>query len=503
MRDTTRREVLEVAQSYLVILLVGVLAIMYFAPQVKPFTDLPHFFFAALMPVLAIVYLLIDNAPKDAVSPEVTALPYGDTFSVPADQETDAATRPPISDTARASLAVLPMENLSGSEEDSNLVQGFSMEIIRALYGVPDIRVASYQQSMAYAGKDLKNITHDLNVRYVLTGSLQRAGEKIRVVVMLTDAHESTQLWSESYLRDLEDIFNVQTEIAEAVAAQVGSEFLNVVTLDVSRELPQNLSAWGLTHKAMVFWVSKYTKEASEETRTLLEEAIRRQPDFAMAHAELGFIHSQRVMNAFTDEMDEEADAALRAVNKAYELAPRDPTVMERTALVWFNLGLKNRSVKLLKELVKAAPHDLVAWGYLGCAMAMGGSVQGVEEAKGILARLLVIAPRHPSVPFWNYFSAGAYAQSGHWDRAAEFASGAVDIHPGFCIGWFALANARGNLGDAEGASKAAEAATASNPNFSCQVFYEYMLGHSSQWENRDMQFKGLIAAGLVKEKAS
>ncbi|MEP4147876.1 MAG: hypothetical protein ABJL54_11675 [Halioglobus sp.] len=501
MRDATRREILELAQSYLIALLAGTLVLMSVVPQVQPFTTLPHFFFAVLMPSIAILYVYLSSASSGAASSR-SKIDSQDTFSsVATEPEENVINRPPISDTARASLAVLPMENLSDNEEDNNLVQGFSMEIIRALYGVPDLRVASYQQSMTYGGRDFKDITHDLDVRYVLTGSLQRAGDKVRVVVMLTDAHESTQLWSESYQRDMEDIFHVQTEIADSVAAQVGSEFLNVVTLDVSRELPQNLSAWGLAHKAMVFWVSTYTKDASEETRTILEEAIKRQPDFAMAHAELGFIHSQRVMNVFTDEMDEEADAALREVNKAYELAPRDPTVMERTSLVWFNLGLKNRAIRLLKALLKAAPHDLVAWGYLGCAMAMGGNEEGVEEGKGILARLLAIAPRHPSVPFWNYFSAGAYAQAGDWESAENFAAVAVDIHPGFCIGWFALANARGNLGDLEGARAAADAARESNPQFSCQVFYEYMLGHSSQWENREMQFKGLIAAGLVQER--
>ena len=154
MRDTTRREVLEVVQSYLVVLLVGVIAITYVAPQIKPFTALPHFFFAALMPVLAIVYLLIGTTPKGQGSSRISAQPSRDGASEPVGKEAEEANRPPISDTARASLAVLPMENLSDGDEDNNLVQGFSMEIIRALYGVPDIRVASYQQSMTYAGKD-------------------------------------------------------------------------------------------------------------------------------------------------------------------------------------------------------------------------------------------------------------------------------------------------------------------------------------------------------------
>ncbi len=500
MREGWQRELLETVSVYMVVLLAGVIGLRIALPETPLFTQAMDGMIALAVLAVAVSWVARDSRPARQNNTARQGAP-----SVPAmpTQTSAAPSRPPLTDTARASLAVLPLENLSDDDDDINMAQGFSAEIIRALAGVSGLRVASYQQSLSYSHMDIQEITRELDVRYILSGSMQRSGERIRVIVMLTDAHKRSQLWTESYARSIDDLFEVQSEIAEAIAVQVGSQYISEISADIARELPQNLSAWGLVHKGMNFWISAYTREASEETLSLLREAIKLEPQYALAHAELGFIHSQRVLNAFTDNAEEEISLALSSVNRAYELAPRDPTVMERTGLVWFNCGLRLRSIKLLREVVRMSPYNLVAWGYLGNSLGMGGDRKQVDEARGIFARLLAIAPEHPSVPFWNYFSANTYAQAEEWPMAVQFAASAVEFHPGFCIGWFALANANGSQGDVERARQAEAAARKGNPLFSFQAYYEYMVSVSAEWHEPHTHYRGLLETGLIEESTS
>ena len=499
MNEIKMREFLEFTASFFLVLLIAGVTLHLLRLDIGLFTSPQHFLAAGVALLAAVVYVLrgsfgVENsAARDKQEAHLTSVSEPEKFSSPS--------APPLSDTAQASVAVLPLENLSEVEEDGYLSQGFSAEIIRALYGIPDLRVATYQQSLSYSHLDIERITEDLDVRYVLSGSLQKAGNRLRVIVMLTDVHKKTQLWSESYSRDLNDIFEVQSQIAETIAVQVGSQYLTMVASDISRAQAHSLSSWGLVHRAMNFWITSYTRDASLETVQMLNSAIEMEPDYAMAHAELAFIRTQRCLNVFCDDPVAEAELALKSINKAYALAPRDPTVMERTGLVWFNSGQKTRSIRLLRQVVRIAPYDLVAWGYLANSLCMGGDKEGVEEALGILQRLLSIAPSHPSIPFWHYFSAAAQCQAGEWREAADSAQAAVDIHPGFCIGWFVLGNALGNLGEIDAARQTEESARAGNPDFSFQKFFHYLHEHSSQWSNADMQYRGLIAVGLITEE--
>ena len=133
----------------------------------------------------------------------------------PAPVEPAEVAAPPLSDAAQASIAVLPLENLSGTAEDAVVAQGFSAEIVRALSGVPDLRIVPFLQSASYAGRKRTDVARELNFRYVLAGSLQRAASRVRVIATLTDAASGQHAWSESYERNIDDLFQVQRELAE------------------------------------------------------------------------------------------------------------------------------------------------------------------------------------------------------------------------------------------------------------------------------------------------
>lgn len=406
---------------------------------------------------------------------------------------------PPLSDAARASIAVLPLESLSRGDEDELLAKGFSAEIIRALSGVPDLRIVPHVQSALYAGHRLQDVARELDVRYVLSGSQQRTGERVRVIVMLTDAATGQQVWSESYERSLEDLFQVQRDVAEAIAIETGSRFLNIISGDLCRQAPQGLSAWSLAHKAITFWTVSYTREASVEAIGWLEQAIRLEPDNAMAHVLLGFVHNQRVVNSFSENAADENKRALAEVDTALRLAPRDATVMEYAALVWINCGFRNRCLQTVRRVVAISPFNMVAWGYVGCALVWGGTEEEIGEGLAVLHRLLKVAPNHPSVPFWHFFLSCGYAECGDYAQARGHAQTAVDFHPGFCLGWIALANACGALDDHTGAKLAIERAQAANPLFRLESHQRYLYAISRETPATPLkQTCGLVRTGLL-----
>ncbi len=407
---------------------------------------------------------------------------------------------PPLSDSARASIAVLPLESLSRSEDDDLLAKGFSAEIIRALSGVPDLRVVPHLQSAMYAGRKLQDVARELDVRYVLSGSLQRTAARLRLIVMLTDAANGQQVWSESYEKDLDDLFQVQRDVAEAIAIETGSRFLNIISDDLCRQAPQGLSAWSLTHKALTFWTVSFTPATSQEAIGWLEQAIRLEPDNAMSHVMLGFVLNQRVINSFAENPYAENQRALAEVDTAMRLAPRDATVMEYASLVWLNCGFRSRSLQTARRVVSIAPFNMVAWGYVGCDLVWGGSETEIEEGIAILKRLLRVAPNHPSVPFWHFFLSCGYAESGDYAGARDHAQASVDFHPGFCLGWAALGNALGALDDAAGARQAIERAKQVNPLFHIEGHQRYV--HAISHETPETPFKqtqGLVKAGLLE----
>jgi len=481
------RDVWRAAGAYLFALLLLVALSWLTRPEVALLTSPMQWLIA--VGGLAVAALLAGLFPATAPAGE-----RGGTAAEPL-----AVAAPPMSDTAQASIAVLPLENLSGASEDSLVAQGFSAEIVRALSGVPDLRVVPFMQSAACAGRKLDEVARELNVRYVLTGSLQRSAGRLRVIAMLTDAHTGQSAWSESYERGIDDLFEVQRELAEAIAIETGSRYLNIISGDLCRQAPQGLSAWSLTHKALTFWTVSYTREASAEAISWLEQALALEPDNAMAHVLLGFVLNQRVVNSFAEDPIAENRRALAEVEVALRLAPRDATVMEYASLVWLNCGMRQKSMQTARRVVAIAPFNMIAWGYLGCGLAWGGTDAEREEGIAILQRLLKVAPNHPSFPFWHYFLSFACTEGEDYVAAREHAQVSVDVHPGFCLGWVLLANALGVLGDAEGARRAIEQAQARNPRFRPEGFRLYLVAISREiGDSVRKQTQGLVRAGLL-----
>ncbi len=407
---------------------------------------------------------------------------------------------PPRLEQAWGSIAVFPFDSLSPDPDDAYLADGIASEIINMLFRISDLRVAS--RSAIFASKDhggdAWKLVQDLRFRYVLTGNVRRAGDRLRVIAELTEAANRTQLWSNTYERRLADLFAVQEEIAEAIVVAFGGEYLRAEWRRVRGRPTQNLDAWELVQKARALNLP-VNRDAIDDALQMARDAVEVDPAYAGAHACLASVLTQRVISGFSESSEEDRAAALAAVERAADLSPNDPSVLRTLGKVWSNCGRNEQAIAALRRAVDIAPFDFHSWGRLGRTLSYGGDAEGLREGQAVLDRILASAPNHPMVPYWLYFKANACALEERFEDAVRFARKSLDIQPGYSGAWVALANAHGRLGRTEEARQAMTRALRVNPAMTPKHLGEQIrIAAGGDEKHAEKALAGLKAAGLL-----
>jgi len=401
----------------------------------------------------------------------------------------------------KESIAVMMFRSLSPDKGDQYLAEGIASEIVRALAGVPSVQVVS--QLASFHGKDdtgdPASLARSLNIRYVLTGSVRRAGSKIRVIAELSDAVAGIQLWSQTYDRGIDDTLAVQEQIARAIVAAAGGQLIRARTEQAAQAPAETLDAAGLIRKAYHFTNQAYHAEALNDAVRLLRHAIELDPQYAFAHAFLAFFLIQRVVTNASPNTEEDRAEALSAAEHAILAAPGDPEVLENAGLVLAHCGKFEKAVATLRRAVELAPLNFIALGYLGLALGWAGNAEQKREAHAIFDRLIADAPNHPSLPYWLCFKAGIFGREGRHQEAAESAGRSVTLQPRFAPGLAEYANALGHLGRFDEARELAGQMVAANPNGTQEAYMKELLITTGSRERAETHIGGLIAAGIFK----
>jgi serine/threonine protein kinase/tetratricopeptide (TPR) repeat protein len=409
--------------------------------------------------------------------------------------------QPPVAGREKISIAVLPFRSLSADQEDCYMAMGIGSEINSALSRVHGVRVASHLATYRYRDNevpDLSRIAAELNIRYVLTGSLRRGGNRIRVIVELADVIAGSVQWSHSYDRDLEDLFAVQEEIASAIVRATGGELIRAGSERANKASPHELDAWGLVRKAYHFWNYGFHPAGISDSLNLLRRAVELDPNYANAHAFLGLYLIEKVALILSEHPEEDRAEAQAAVDRAVDLAPNDTEVLENAGLVWCHCGMWERAVQALRRAVRISPFNLVAWGYLGFVLGCGGQkTREATEGDRILTKLIADTPEHPSVPYWYFFKAMACTRLGHFEEAVTCAFKCVEMHPHFFIARYVLANALGHVGRYDEARAEMATALAINPNLSEPLVDREFTVIIRDREMAEAQLAGMRKAGI------
>jgi TolB-like protein/class 3 adenylate cyclase/Flp pilus assembly protein TadD len=353
----------------------------------------------------------------------------------------------------KPSIAVLPFANMSGDGEQEYFSEGITEDIITNLSHNHSFFVISRTTSFTYKGPavDVGKVGRELGVRYVLEGSVRRAGNRVRITAQLIDAATGHHLWADRYDRELADVFAVQDEIARSITGAIAPGIIAAEVRQAQRKDPDQLDAWDRTVRA--HWhIRRFTREDLAEARRLLTEAISSDPTNSMAYADLAFARHFEAVFGWGDGPVESHIRLGEAARKA--VATDDNDAMAHTALAIFELfsGHHEEARRRLHRALDLNPNSEFARGYLGASYAFGGDY---EAALPHLEEAIRLSPRGLLLVIWHISKGWAALAAERYETAVEFTERAREANPEFPDIYAVLASAYGHLGNTAAAREA------------------------------------------------
>jgi adenylate cyclase len=282
----------------------------------------------------------------------------------------------------KPSIVVLPFANMSGDAEQEYFADGITEDLTTDLSRSPSLFVISRNSAFTYKGKNVKveDIGRELGVRYVLEGSVRRAGDRVRITAQLIDATTGFHVWSERYDRDLEDVFAVQSEISEEILVAVGAQISAAELERLRRKPTQDFSAYEAVSKGWSHFY-RFTREDNEEARRWAQRAMELDPEYATAVAMLAGTYSVEYLSAWNLDpgvLDKSRELALRAV----ELDPGVPSGYIPLAVFYLQRGQPEEGAEYARRAIKVAPNAPDGHAFLGMSMLQQG--QRLEALESI-----------------------------------------------------------------------------------------------------------------------
>ena len=313
---------------------------------------------------------------------------------------------------AKPSIAVLPFDDIGGDDTTKRFAGGITEDIITDLSRYREVDVIARNSTAVYQGKpiDIRKVGQDLDVRYVLEGSVQRYGEQIRITAQLIDASTAAHVWSDRWDRPVADLFAVQTEISEQVTNRLlntGGAITTAEHVGNRRENPRNLTAYELYLRGREA-LRQFTKESVAEALPLLLEVVEKDPTLARAWAELSAAYTTSI--EFGAEAEPARAKAIAAAERAVSLDPMDALAHAHLAFSVGMIGDLKRAEAEWDTALRLNPSSAdILTMYAGWANAFETPAYGAE----VVDRAIRLNPNYPSWatgPFsYAYIVAGQY----------------------------------------------------------------------------------------------
>ncbi|MGB7295996.1 MAG: tetratricopeptide repeat protein [Candidatus Aminicenantales bacterium] len=321
------------------------------------------------------------------------------------------------------SIVVLPFKNISPEEDQEYFSDGITDEIIADLSRVRALRVISRSSAMTYKGstKTVPEIARELNVRYVLEGSVRKSGENLRITAQLIEAGRETHLWSEKFVGNLVDIFDIQEKVSRAIVIALKQELAPDEEKTISDRPIQNLRAYECYLKARRDMV-QCSKESMDRALQSLTYASKIYGESPLLYAAMGLVHLQ-LYNAGFRTNEETLKRSEQFLDKIISLEPESSHRYHLMGMIERSRGDPRKAVRSLKKAADLDPNDPDILGCLGYLLSlhMGRPELGKQHIK----RLIEIDP----LTAWNYYVASVYYLArGKMDRALSMIRRAVQM---------------------------------------------------------------------------
>ena len=363
----------------------------------------------------------------------------------------------------KPSIAVLPFANLSGDPEQEYFADGMVEEIITALSRIRWLFVIARNSSFTYKEQaiDVKRVGRELGVRYVLEGSVRKLGNRVRITAQLIDAANAAHVWAERYDRALDDIFALQDELTMSVVGAIEPSLRQAEIERAKRKRPDSLDAYDLYLRALPI-ASRAMPEDADAALPLLERAIQYEPDYAVAHALLGWCHEQRYLRGGLRE-DVRA-AAIRHARAAIASGADDTQAL---AMGGFVLGVVehdfNTALEAIDRSLALSPSSALAYGFSAIIRAWSGDdANSVAHAETALR----LSPYDPLIYLPCVGLAYTHFFSGRFEEALDAAGRALQANPGFSVPCFLRTASLALLGREADATASARRVLELQPGF-------------------------------------
>ena len=418
--------------------------------------------------------------------------PHGEAPIAAPDMEQDAPL--PLPD--KPSIAVLPFDNMSGDPEQEYFSDGMTEDIITALSRLRWLFVIARNSTFTYKGQavDVKQVGREMGVRYVLEGSVRKAGQRIRVTAQLIEADSGNHIWAERYDRDLVDIFDLQDELTEAISAQVNAELASSERQQAHKKNTTDLDTWELYQRGMWHFY-KYAKGHRTEARRLFRLVTERAPEFASAYAGLARIGCTEALFDSPHEKDALLEQAMRDAEIAVALDDRDGNSHLALGLACTFLGHPDRAIPALEKAIGINPSSATSYYGLGAALYWFGRA---EEAITQLSRAIRFSPHDPQL--WIFYQLRGTSNSAmdQLDEAIVDGKAAIQAKSDEFWPHLSLAAALGRMGRDDEARAACARACKLNPDVS--VAYVELIFSAWHPPYKEKYIDGLRKAGLPEE---
>ncbi len=319
----------------------------------------------------------------------------------------------------RTSLAVLPFRTLQKDQSDAYFSEGIIDDIIFGLGAVKDLVVVSRSSTQPFAGElpDLRRIGHDLDVRYVLHGSVRRAGDRLRIAVELAEAATSSIIWIERFDGGMASLFDLQDRIAIRVATSIAPHLQERELARAMRKHPDSMTAYDLVLQATDLF-HRADKPSLGRAGSLLKRALAVDPNYGPAYSHLAALHMRVIAQGWSSDVVEETKKAAAFATEAIERDPNDPIPL---AVFGHVQSYLRRDFALAREYLDRArevgPSCPLAWAYSSLTRGYTNeAAAAVEEAEHAL-RLSPIGREAPR--FQHYLALAHYLAGRHHDAVA------------------------------------------------------------------------------------
>jgi TolB-like protein/Tfp pilus assembly protein PilF len=316
----------------------------------------------------------------------------------------------------KPSIAVLPFSNLSGDPEQEYFADGITEDVITALSQNRELFVIARNSSFKYKGEafDAATVARELGVRYVVEGSVRRAGESVRVTAQLIDAATAGHLWAETYDRELSDIFAVQDDLTSQITVRVGVAIEELATTRAQRKAPEDMTAYDLVLRARKSAISP-NRETYAHDRELLERAVELDPTYVRALADLAFVYLEE-NNAGVSPIPDPVARGGEAAKRAVELDPSDARARYALAMYHHYNGDKELFEIEAKRALALNPNYAEALQFIGWALQMAFGMDRLAEGAEMARRAMRLNPRHDGWYRWatwrEFFFTGRYQEA-------------------------------------------------------------------------------------------